>query len=96
MSMIENNDIILKCILKQIQIPRNLLLLFESARETPVKRLKTIARQRKLPRSLQFKPGCYAEFWQKFIVDIIEFQVLKRSSIIILFEGNWFIKNYYN
>ena len=46
MSMIENNDIILKCVLKQIQIPRNLLLLFESARETPVKRLKAIARQR--------------------------------------------------
>ena len=40
MSMIENNDIILKCILKQIQIPRNLLLLSDSARETPVKRLK--------------------------------------------------------
>ena len=93
MSMIENNDIILKCILKQIQIPRNLLLLFESARETPVKRLKAIATQRKLPRSLQFKPGCSVEFWQNFLVDIIEFQVLKRSSIFILFEGNWFINN---
>ena len=90
MSMIENNDIILKCILKQIQIPRNLLLLFESARETPVKRLKTIARQRKLPKSLQFKPGCYVEFCQNFIVDIIEFQVLKRNSI---FEKFWFINN---
>ena len=94
MSMIENNDIILKCVLKQIQIPRNLLLLFESARETPVKTLKAIARQRKLPKSLQFEPGCYVEFWQNFIVDIIEFQVLKRSSIFILFEGNWFINNY--
>ena len=63
MSMIKNNDIILKCILKQIQIHRNLLLLFESARETPLKRLKAIATQRKLLRLLQFKPGCYVEFW---------------------------------
>ena len=93
MSMIENNDIILKCILKQIQIHRNLLLLFESVRETPLKRLKATATQRKLPRSLQFKPGCYVEFWQKFIADITEFQVLKKSSIFILFEGNWFINN---
>ena len=71
----------------------DLLLLFESARETPFKRLKTIARQMKLSRSLQFKPGCYVEFWQNFIVDIVEFQMLKRSSIFILFEGNWFINN---
>ena len=91
--MIENSDIIHKCILKQIQIHRNLLLLFESARETSLKRLKAIATQRKLPRLLQFKPGCYVEFWQNFIVDIIEFQVLKRRSIFILFEGNWFINN---
>ena len=69
-------------------IPRNLLLLFESARETPAKRLKAIATQRKLLKSLQFKPGCSVEFWQNFLVDIIEFQVLKRSSILILFEGN--------
>ena len=91
--MIKNNDIILKFVVKQIQIPRNLLLLFESAQKTPVKRLKAIAAQRKLPRSLQFKPGCYVEFWQKFIADITEFQVLKKSSIFILFEGNWFINN---
>ena len=93
MPMVENNDFILKCILKQIQIHHNLFLLFESARETPLKRLKAIAKQRKLLRSLQFKPGCYVEFWQNFIVDIIEFQVLKRRSIFILFEGNWFINN---
>ena len=74
-------------------IPRYLLLLFASARETPVKILKAITTQRKLPRSLQFKPGCSVEFWQNFLVDIIEFQVLKRSSIFILFEGNWFINN---
>ena len=44
-------------------IPRYLLLLFDSARETPVKILKGIATQSKLPRSLQFKPGCSVEFW---------------------------------
>ena len=88
MSMIENNDITLKCTLKQIQIPCNLLLLFKSARETPVKRLKAIATQRKLPRSLQFKRDCSVEFWQNFVVDIIEFQVLKGSSMFILVEGN--------
>ena len=79
--MIENNDIILKCILKQIQIHRNLLLLFESARETPLKRLKAIATQRKLLRSLQFKPGCYVEFWQNFIVDIIVSSAEKKIYI---------------
>ena len=84
--MIENNDITLKCTLKQIQIPCNLLLLFESARETPVKRLKAIATKRKLG-------DCSVEFWQNFVVDIIEFQVLKGSSIFILVEGNWFINN---
>ena len=73
MPMIKNNDIILKFIVKQIQIHRNLLLLFESAQKTPVKRLKALATQRKLPRSLQLKPGCYVEFWQNFIVDITEF-----------------------
>ena len=78
--MIENNDIILKCILKQIQIPRNLLLLFESARETPVKRLKAIATQRK-PRSLQLKLGCSVEFWQSFIVDIIVSSAEKKLYI---------------
>ena len=76
--------------------PRYLLLLFESARETPVNSLKAIATQRKPRRSLQFKPGCSVEFWQNFLVDIIEFQVLKRSSIFILFEVNWFINNDWN
>ena len=80
MSMIENNDIILKCILKQIQIPRNLLLLFESARETPVKRLKAIATQRK-SRSLQFKLGCSVELYQSFIVDIIVSSAEKKLYI---------------
>ena len=78
--MIENNDIILKCILKQIQIPRNLLLLFESARETPVKRLKAIATQRK-SRSLQFKLGCSVELYQSFIVDIIVSSAEKKLYI---------------
>ena len=55
MFMIENNDIILKYFLKRRQIPRNLLVLFGSARDTPVKRLKAIATQRKLQRSLRFK-----------------------------------------
>ena len=77
-------------------IPRYLLLLFESARETPVNRLKAIATKRKPPRSLQFEPGCSVEFWQNFLVDIIEFQVLKRSSIFILSEVNWFINNDWN
>ena len=59
---------------------RNLLLLFESARETPVKRLKAIAPQRK-PRSLQFKLGCSVEFWQSFIVDIIVSSAEKKLYI---------------
>ena len=55
MPMIENNDIILKYFLKRRQIPRNFPVLFGGARDTPVKRLKAIATQRKLPRSLWFK-----------------------------------------
>ena len=43
-------------------ISGNLLLLFDSAREIAVQRLKVIATQRKLPRSLRFKPGCSVEF----------------------------------
>ena len=80
MSMIENNDITLKCTLKQIQIPCNLILLFESARETPVKRLKAIATQRK-SRSLQFKLGCSVELYQSFIVDIIVSSAEKKLYI---------------
>ena len=76
-------------------ILRYLLLWLDSARETPVNRLKAIATKRK-PRSLQFKPGCSVEFWQNFLVDVIEFQVLKRSSIFILSEVNWFINNDWN
>ena len=43
MPMIENNDIILKYFLKRRQIPPNLLVLFGSARDTPIKRFKAIA-----------------------------------------------------
>ena len=62
-------------------IPRYLLLLFESARETPVKRLKAIAIQRKPPWSLQFKPGYSVEFWQNFLVDIIVSSAEKKLYI---------------
>ena len=68
MSMIENNDIILKYILKQMQVPCNLLLMFEGTRDDPVKRLKGIATQKKLPRSLQFKPGCFLKFRKNFLM----------------------------
>ena len=68
MSMIENNDIILKYILKQIQVPCNLLLMFEGTRDAPVKRLKAIATQKKLPRSLLFKPGCFLKFRKNLLM----------------------------
>ena len=61
-------------------IPRYLLLLFESARETPVKRLKAIATQRK-PRVFEFKLGCSVEFWKNFIVDIIVSSAEKKLYI---------------
>ena len=62
--MIENNVIILKYILIEKQIPRNLLVLFGSTRGTPLKTLKAIAIQRKqkLPKSTWFEPGLSAEF----------------------------------
>ena len=47
MSMIENNVVNLKYILKLNQMFRNLLALFGSTGGTPVKRLKAIAKQRK-------------------------------------------------
>ena len=76
-------------------IPRYLLLLFESARETPVKRLKAIAIQRKPPWSLQFKPGYSVEFWQNFLVDIIVSSAEKKLYIYA-FWRNWFINNDWN
>ena len=66
--MIENNGINLKYILKQIQVPWNLLLMFGSTRDTPVKRLKAVATQKKLPKSLQCKPGCSLKFRKNLLM----------------------------
>ena len=66
MSMIENNVINLKYILKLKQMVRNLLALFGSTRGIPVKKLKVIATQKKKEKkkakSLWFKPGGSIEF----------------------------------
>ena len=69
MSMIENNVIVLKNILKQTQIIRNSPALFGSTRGTTIKRLKVISTQRKqkLPRLLWFKLVDFVESWQNLL-----------------------------
>ena len=68
MSIIENNLIIIICILKQKRILRNLIFLFGNTIGTPFYRLQaiTIQRKQKLPSSLKFKPGGSVEFWPNF------------------------------
>ena len=89
-----NNDTILNCILKQFcAVYFSFLIVHEKLLLTD---WKLLLHKGNHQGRCSLKPGCSVEFCRNFLVDIIVFQVLKRSSIFILFEVNWFINNDWN
>ena len=60
---------------------RNLLVLFESTRGSPINKSKAITRQRnqQLPRPLWFKQGGSVELWQNLLNEVFNDDVRKKN-----------------